>query len=75
MKKITLLLLAGLISLQYFSCTKDIGTALITYQEATAVYGDLEAIRNQPLNTPTQAVVNPGKIFESTWKEEGGEEN
>ena len=63
MKHFTFLLLLGLISLQYFSCTKDTGTALITYQEATAIYGDLDAIRNQPLNTTTQTVFNPGKIF------------
>ncbi len=66
MKKITFLLLVGLMSLQFFTCTKDTGTALITYQEATAIYGDLDAIRNQPLNTDTRAVINPGKIFVGT---------
>ena len=63
MKQFTFLILVCLISLQFNSCTKDTGTALITYQEATAVYGDLDAIRNEPLNTTTQSVVNPGKIF------------
>ena len=53
-------------SFQYFSCTKDIGTALITYQEATAIYGDLDAVRNQPLNSSVRAVNNPGKIFVGT---------
>ena len=63
MKQFFFFLLAGFLSLQFFSCNKDIGTAVITYQEATAVYGDLEEVRNQPLNSSVRAVENPGKIF------------
>lgn len=66
MKQFTFLLLAGSISLLCYSCAKDTGSARITYQEATAVYGDLEATRNQPLNTSTRAINNPGKIFVGT---------
>ncbi len=63
MKHFTILLFAALLSFQYFSCTKDIGSAVITYQEATAIYSDLEDVRNQALNTAVRSVNNPGKIY------------
>ncbi|MEM6644328.1 MAG: hypothetical protein AAF616_15220 [Bacteroidota bacterium] len=35
----------------------------ITYTEANAIYGDLEAIRNTPLNAAPRSISNAGKIF------------
>ncbi len=63
MKQITLLLFAGLFAGLFYSCNKDKGTATITYQEATAIYGDLEEVRQQPLNVATRPIDNPGKVF------------
>ena len=60
MKKILLLLT---VSLSLFSCTKTKGKISITYSKASAVYGDLEAVRNQPLLTSQQPLENPGKIY------------
>ncbi len=45
------------------SCTKDYGKVEVTYQEATAIYGDIEAIRSQPLNETIREITNPGKIY------------
>lgn len=47
----------------FFACTKDTGTVEITYQEATAIYGNLDDVRAMPLNENVQAISNPGKIF------------
>ncbi|MEM9887147.1 MAG: hypothetical protein AAF849_14735 [Bacteroidota bacterium] len=54
------LLLAGIL-LQ--SCSKDLGTMEVTYTKATAIYGDLESVRNTPLIGETMEIENPGKIF------------
>jgi len=62
MKKYLLLSLLFL-SLFYTSCTDDTGTVEVTYQEATAIYGDMEAIRNEALLEPAREIINPGKIF------------
>ncbi len=45
------------------SCTKSKGEISMTYQKATAVYGDLEAIRALPLLTVQQQLKKPGKIY------------
>lgn len=47
----------------------------MTYQKATAVYGDLEEIRNLPLLTAQQEMVNPGKIYIGSQYILIGEEN
>ena len=61
MKKLLLLLLPTLFLFQ--SCSKDFGSVEITYTKATAIYGDLDEIRSQPLMAAAREVVNPGKIF------------
>ncbi|MCT4581945.1 MAG: hypothetical protein N4A35_11040 [Flavobacteriales bacterium] len=45
------------------SCTKTQGEISMTYEKATAVYGDLEAIRSLPLIKVQQTLKNPGKIY------------
>lgn len=63
MKKLILFFLPMLL---FSACTKDFGTISMTYQKATAIYGDLKEIRNTPLvGTARTTVENPGKIFVS----------
>jgi hypothetical protein len=62
MKQLSLLCLAAFAAL-FSACEKNDNNVTVTYQEATAVYGDLEALRNQALNSPVRAVENPGKVF------------
>jgi len=45
------------------NCNKDIGEVTLTYNKATAVYGDLDAIRATPLIGLNRAIEDPGKIF------------
>lgn len=47
------------------SCNDDFGTARVTYTRATAVYGDLESLRQTPLLGSAREISNPGKIFVS----------
>lgn len=62
MKKVFLILLPlTFILLQ--SCNDDFGKVEVTYTKATAVYGNLEDIRNTPLIADAQPIVNAGKIF------------
>jgi len=63
MKQLSLLVLACIFAISFSACKKELNTATVTYQEATAIYGDLEAVRNLPLNHSVQAVGNPGKVF------------
>ena len=56
-------LLLGLIAISIIACTKDYGNVEVTYQEATAIYGDIDAIRAQPLNETAREITNPGKIY------------
>lgn len=44
-------------------CIQDTGKVTMTYEKATAVYGDLEALRNQELFTASRAISDAGKIF------------
>ena len=60
-----LYLFIALVTVSIMSCNDDIGKINITYQEASAVYGDLEEIRATPLNDVVQSVNNPGKIYVS----------
>ena len=55
-------LLIGFILL-FSNCTKDLGTVNVTYYEAKAIYGDLEQVRSEPINSDPQSIVNPGKIY------------
>ena len=62
MKKLLLLLLP--LSILFFhSCTKDFGHVVVTYTKATAVYGDLEVIRDTPLLENARPISNAGKVF------------
>lgn len=47
----------------FFSCVKTKGDVSMTYEKATAVYGDLDAIRALPLIKVQQQLKNPGKIY------------
>jgi hypothetical protein len=68
LKSITLTLLAAVI---FSSCLKDKGSAEMTYFEAQAIYGDIDEIRNQPVNlqvgnqiySDITNIVDPGKIY------------
>ncbi len=62
MKKLLLVLLP----LTFFvlqSCNKDFGSVEVSYKKATAVYGDLAAIRNTPLMEGARSITDAGKIF------------
>ncbi len=63
MKQLSLLVLGCLFAISFTACKKELNTATVTYQEANAIYGDLEAVRSQPLNTAVRSVENPGKVF------------
>ena len=47
----------------FSACTKDKGTIKVTFQEATAIYGDLENVRATPLNAAARTIENAGKIY------------
>jgi hypothetical protein len=51
------------LAFSFTSCDKAGNSITVTYQEATAIYGDIEAVRAQPLNEGPRAVENPGKIY------------
>lgn len=59
----THLLLLLLVLVAFVSCTDDFGKTTVTYEKATAIYGDLEELRNQPLFTSPREISDPGKIF------------
>ncbi len=63
MKKTLYIFLSTLFIISIFSCTKDSGLVEVTYQEATAIYGDLEAYRTLEPNQAPRAIDNPGKIY------------
>ncbi len=56
----TIALLASLI---FSSCTKDGGSILLSFNKKTAVYGDIEEIRNTPLLEAAKTISNPGKVY------------
>lgn len=47
----------------FIACEDDFGSKTVTYTRATAVYGDLEALRATPLIGHAQEIEDPGKIF------------
>lgn len=56
-------LIFSILLINLTSCDDDLGTVEATYFEATAVYGDLNDIRNQPLNESSRPIADPGKIY------------
>lgn len=60
MKHIFYLIFASLI---ITSCGKELCKQTVTYTKATAIYGDLEALRSLPVNAAVTAINNPGKIY------------
>lgn len=60
MKQIIYLLFTTMI---LASCGNQLCKQTVSYTKATAIYGDLNAIRNQPVNDIVQEIENPGKIF------------
>lgn len=61
--KTPFLLFAAATLLFLSSCSKDSGKITLTYFEATGVYGNLEDIKNQPINQPASEIINPGKVY------------
>lgn len=61
MKNTFLLFIGALLLLA--SCSKNKGTITLTYNKATAVYGDIEAIRATPLSGTVRPIEKAGKIF------------
>lgn len=62
MRKLLLLLLPlSILVLQ--SCNKDFGTVEVTYTKATAIYGDLDVVRNTDLLEEAKPIEDAGKIF------------
>lgn len=57
------ILLLVCFALAITGCTEDYGTVTVTYQEATAIYGDVDAIRTEPLNESVREITDPGKIY------------
>ncbi len=49
--------------LTFWGCSDNVGTVEVTYKKATAIYGDLEEVRQTPLLDQSRDVENPGKIF------------
>ncbi len=47
----------------FSGCVKNKGTITMTYNKATAVYGDIDSLRNIPLKGETRNIENTGKIF------------
>ncbi|MEQ9423705.1 MAG: hypothetical protein RJQ09_04750 [Cyclobacteriaceae bacterium] len=58
------ILIIGLLSI-LSSCINDIARLDVTYTRATAIYADLDEIRNTPLVSTSKEISNPGKIFVS----------
>jgi len=65
----------GLLALCATSCTKESGTLNVSYVRATALYGDIEQIRQTPLIAPSRSIVDPGKVFVGSEILLVGEEN
>lgn len=61
MKKHCILFLLAFVLFQ--GCIEDVGTVKVTYEKATAIYGDLEALRNQELFSQSKPITDAGKIF------------
>ena len=59
LKVLILLVFAGLC---FMSCSDDC-TQTITYTKATAVYEDVKALRDVPLNAETREIEDAGKIY------------
>ncbi len=53
----------GTCLLFFTQCTEDSGTVEVHYQEATAIYGDMDDIRNKELIAPVREIINPGKLY------------
>ncbi len=47
----------------FSACVKNKGSITMTYNKATAVYGDIDALRNTPLVSTSRNIENSGKIF------------
>ncbi len=57
------ILILAIITLGIIGCTEDYGTVTVTYQEATALYGNIDDVRAEPLNEPVRDIHDPGKIY------------
>ena len=53
-----------LIAILFFQgCIEDAGKVSVTYEKATAIYGDLSALRSQTLFSESRPITDAGKIF------------
>lgn len=59
-KQYTFILLAFLF---FQGCIEDVGKVTVTYQKATAIYGDLTAMRGKALFSVSRPISDAGKIF------------
>jgi hypothetical protein len=64
MKKLLVLVASAALVLVY-SCNSDISTAQLTYLKATAIYGDLDVLRDINLNEEVRSINDPGKVYVS----------
>ncbi|MCB9195250.1 MAG: hypothetical protein H6598_03410 [Flavobacteriales bacterium] len=63
MKSKYLLIMVAGAGLLTTSCTKTKGEITMTYSKATAIYADLDEIRNVPLVASPKSINSPGKIY------------
>lgn len=56
-------------------CIQDDADITVTYNKGTAIYGDMETVRQTDLLAPPTSLINPGKIFVATDFLLIGEEN
>jgi len=45
------------------SCNNDLCKQTVTYTKATAIYGSMDDVRNQPTNGVATQIENPGKVY------------
>ncbi|MFT6867087.1 MAG: hypothetical protein ACJA08_001926 [Cyclobacteriaceae bacterium] len=64
MKIVNKFSLLSIITLTFLTaCVDDSGELTVTYNKGTAIYGDMEKIRQVPLLGTVRGIENPGKIF------------
>lgn len=60
MKQILAVLSLGIL---LASCNGDLCKQTVTYTKATAIYGSMDDVRNQPVNAAIRKIENPGKVY------------
>jgi hypothetical protein len=57
------LLLFTAFAIMFASCGNQLCKQTVSYTKAIAIYGDIDEIRNQPVNVDIREIENPGKIY------------